>query len=300
MHSLQRSKNSLLANARATFYPQPDGSMKLARVQVFEQPKFMPAGWEEVNKEPRPTPLVAAGGEPVENQTGTPSAADLARAVRRSRRMAFDLIMCNHDLDAFVTFTYSPDAVADKSAYADCYPFLKNWLSNGVQRNGLKYLCVPELTKAGDVHFHGIMNRGALRMEEARNPHNGRLIKHNGSTVFNVLNWHAGFSTAQLIHARYDDESHDPRLAVSKYIFKYMGKNLGAKIGGRYILKGGELVHPVYAYGDGVEEFAAPAELVRCESYEAEIEGVGKYWDYDFCGGCHDTEIRNPVDSLGL
>ncbi len=298
---MQRSmltKQATLANARATYYPMPDGSLRLARVQVFSAPRFREAGWEEVNAGkkaddkfiPEPDYLETADGVGLPNH----NPADIARAVRRARRAAFDLIMCNPDLDAFATFTYAPEKVADKAEYADCYPTLKNWLSNGVQRRGLKYLCVPELTKKGDVHFHAICNADALQMAEARNPQ-GRLIKKHGDQVYNITNWNAGFSTAQIIRQRAEGE--DPRLAVSKYIFKYMGKNLGAKIGGRYILKGGDLVTPVYAYGDGVGEFTTGSE--ECDCFVKEIGDV-KYWEFDFLNPCALRVSEPDIYSLGV
>lgn len=274
------SENALLSNARATYYPMPDGSLKLARVQVFSSPRFRPDGWEAVNGEGvKPTapdicPTADEGSEPRDR-----TAADLLRAVRRARRNAFDLIMCNGDLDAFATLTYSPEKVDDKTDYAECYKYLRGWLSNGVQRRDLKYLCVPELTKAGDIHFHAITNAAALKLDAARSPKSGRLLKHHGDQVYNLKDWHAGFSTAQLIRRRNDDD--DPRLAVSKYIFKYMGKNLGAKVGGRYVLTGGKLAHPLYAYGDGVEQFATAAES---DGYSLELPDGGKYWEFDFLG----------------
>lgn len=274
-------ENALLSNARATYYPMPDGSLKLARVQVFSSPRFRPDGWEAVNGEgAKPTapdicPAADEGSEPRDR-----TAADLLRAVRRARRNAFDLIMCNGDLDAFATLTYSPEKVDDKTDYAECYKYLRSWLSNGVQRRDLKYLCVPELTKAGDIHFHAITNAAALKLDPARSPKSGRLLKHHGDQVYNLKDWHAGFSTAQLIRRRNDDD--DPRLAVSKYIFKYMGKNLGAKVGGRYVLTGGKLAHPLYAYGDGVEQFADGDST--CDSYCIELPDNGKYWEYDFLG----------------
>jgi hypothetical protein len=116
-----------------------------------------------------------------------------------------------------------------------------------------------------------------LKLTEARHPETGRLIKQHGDQVYNVENWTCGFSTAQIIKQRADGE--DERLAVSKYIFKYMGKNLGAKIGGRYVLSGGELAEPIIVCGDGVWDFTdQPAK----DCYTLELEGAGKYWEYDF------------------
>lgn len=292
-----RSYNSTLANARATYYPLPDGSFRLARVQVFSTPRFREIPWEAVNDgkakvltETKVLETADGFDLPKEREP-----ADIARAVRRARRAAFDLIMCNPDLNAFATFTYAPERVTDKAAYSDCYPLLKTWLSNGVQRRGLKYLCVPELTKKGDVHFHAICNADGVQLAEARSAKTGRLLKSHGDQVYNITNWNAGFSTAQLIRQRADGE--DPRLAVSKYIFKYMGKNLGAKIGGRYILKGGDLMHPIYAYGDGVGEFTTGDE--ECDCFVRDIGENGKYWEFDFLGnGFRNSE--NDIDSLGV
>lgn len=297
MQKFSLTEGITLANARATYYPQSDGSLKLARVQVFSTPRFREIPWEVANGEKAKVakaPLAFEQSEcadvPKEREP-----ADIARAVRRARRAAFDLIMCNPDLNTFATFTYAPEKVGDKSAYADCYPTLKTWLSNGVQRRGLKYICVPELTKKGDVHFHAICNAEGVQLVEARSAKTGRLLKSHGDQVYNITNWNAGFSTAQTIRQR--AEGDDPRLAVSKYIFKYMGKNLGAKIGGRYILKGGALATPVYAYGDGVGQFTTGQE--ECECFVRDIGENGKYWEFDFLGNVNRISEMD-VDSLGV
>ena len=296
MQKFMISEWATLANARATYYPMPDGSLRLARVQVFSSPRFREAPWEAVNEGKaeavtEPKVLETADGFQVPKER---EPADIARAIRRARRAAFDLIMCNPDLNAFATFTYDPEKVSDKACYSDCYPLLKTWLSNGVQRRGLKYLCVPELTKKGDVHFHAICNADGVQLAEARSAKTGRLLKSHGDQVYNIINWNAGFSTAQVIRQRADGE--DPRLAVSKYIFKYMGKNLGAKIGGRYILKGGDLMHPIYAYGDGVGQFTTGRE--ECDCFVRDIGENGKYWEFDFLGkGNRISEME--VDTLG-
>ena len=50
-------ENALLSNARATYYPQADGSLLLARVQVFSTPRFKPDGWESAQTKEDPAPI---------------------------------------------------------------------------------------------------------------------------------------------------------------------------------------------------------------------------------------------------
>lgn len=250
-------------NAKATFYRLPDGTLRLARVQhISGSPRFRPAGWEELAKSTNFEPLPEYRESAIDEADFLPTEdtrdpANLARAVRRARLLCYDLIQCNPDLNAFATFTYSPEMVEDKTDYAECYKYIRSWFSNGVQRDGLRYIAVPELTKKGDVHFHALCNADALRLEKALNPHTGKPISHNGSPVYNIKNWRAGFSTAQIIEKRGEDD--DSTEAVARYIFKYMTKNAGAKIGGRYALKGGALALPVYDYADDPQTWIATA-----------------------------------------
>lgn len=235
--------------ARAKYIPQPDGSLRLSLVQSFSRPNFRPSGWED-RKSSLTSDLVFDEFETVTKREHIGNADDIERATRRAKINAFDLIQCNPDLDTFCTFTYAPDSVDDKASYDDCYGKLAVWLSNRVQRADLKYILVPERHKSGDIHFHAIMNSAALKLDVARSPNTHRLLKHNGRQVYNITDWPYGFTTAELIGGTLDD-----RDAVSKYVFKYMGKQLGAKIGGRYALIGGKLARPVYQYGETAEEF---------------------------------------------
>ena len=248
---LSASDNLITHPVRAKFYPTPDGGMRLACVQAFSEPRFREEGWE--TREKKNGRSIHAFDPDEEILDHDPLLCDIKRATRRARINAFDLIMCNPELDAFVTFTYSPESVEDKADYDECYKHLGVWLANRVQRSGLKYVCVPERTKKGDIHFHAIMNGESLKLAAACSPHTGRQLKHKGNPLFNVSDWKHGFSSAEFIRNR--DDSEDSRVAVSKYIFKYMGKQAGQKIGGRYCLIGGDLARPTYAYGDKPEEF---------------------------------------------
>lgn len=249
MATFSQSDLALSYHCRAKYYPQSDGTLRLASIQSFNVPKFRSEGWEQREKKNKCS--VVDGGDDVIEPIG--SADDVERATRRARKNAFDIIMCNPDLDLFGTFTYSPDKVGDKASYDECFKYLNTWLSNRVQRNGLKYVCVPERTKLGDIHFHAIMNSTALKLERAISPKTGRPLTHAKKPLYNVKDWARGFSSAEMITRNSEDE--DERAMVSKYIFKYMGKQAGQKIGGRYVLIGGDVQKPVFAYGDMPSEF---------------------------------------------
>ena len=238
---------------RAKYYRQSDGSLRLASIQHFNAPKFVPSGYERRESEHVVADEIDRLEDGCQTADESPSIGNIERATRRARKNAFDLIMCNPDLDAFATFTYSPDEVDNKADYDECYRYLGRWLDNRVQRRGLKYVCVPERTKRGDIHFHAICNKEALKIEQAFSPHTGRALTHHGKPIYNLTDWTRGFSTVEEITRLGDGE--DERAMVSKYIFKYMGKQAGQKIGGRYVLIGGDLAKPVYLYGDAPEEF---------------------------------------------
>lgn len=244
---LNVSERVITYHVKAKYYIGADGIPVLAQVQKFNEPRFKPTGWESVENKGGVENFVE--NTPQEDEKDS-KYDNIGRATRRAKISAFDAIMCNHDLDAFVTFTYSPEKIEDKANYDECYKVLGVWLSNRVQRKGLKYVMVPEHTKKGDIHFHAIMNSKALKLEKAISPKTGRPLTHHGKPLFNVIDWKYGFTSAEIIPDAIGD-----RTAVAKYIFKYMGKQMGQKIGGRYVLSGGELKQPHYEYGDDEAEF---------------------------------------------
>lgn len=237
---------------RAKYYVCANGIPVLAQIQKFNQPRFRESGWEtqESGTSSSVFDVVENLVEKVEDDNEGGKYANIERASRRAKISAFDAIMCNQDLDCFVTFTYSPEDVDDKADYDGCYKALAIWLSNRVQRKGLKYVLVPERTKKGDIHFHAIMNSDALRLVRAYSAKSGRALTHKGKPLYNVEDWKHGFTSAELI----PDVDGD-RQAVAKYIFKYMGKQMGQKIGGRYVLHGGDLKQPLFVYGEDESEF---------------------------------------------
>lgn len=259
-------------HARAKFIPDPStGEYRLAMVQGFTFPMFNPdADRSRILRDDHPEDHLL--------EMTSPKPTDLSnveRASRRAKIAAFDKILCNPDLDTFVTFTYAPGFVTDKASWEDCYPYLKTWLGNRVQRNGLKYVIVPERHKSGDVHFHGILNSSALQMTRAFSPRTGRALTHAGNPLYNLSDWRGGFTSAEIIRGGAED-----RTKVAKYIFKYMGKQTGAKVGGRYMLSGGDLVLPTYVYDDSVDAFLGD----NTPAYQREVD-LGenrKYMEFSF------------------
>ena len=256
--------------ARAKYIPMPDGSFRLVMVQSFSVPTFRSSGWEDRKQKKGSIILPDEDPADVVDDLG-----NIERASRRARINAFDIIMCNPSLDTFATFTYKPDDELDKSSYDDCYEKLGVWLSNRVQRRGLQYVIVPERHKSGDIHFHGILNSAALKLDRARSPKSGRALSSGGKPIYNLVDWSFGFTTAQII-----GEAGEDREKVAKYVFKYMGKQVGAKIGGRYCLIGGrDLARPRYVYGDSAEQLIGD----QTAKYDREVKiGELKYREYSF------------------
>ena len=266
------SENLCKFYARAKFIPAADGGTRLASIQKMSLPVFGEGGLEVLHKfSPSHDSGEAADIITPEEGVAPPTAENIRRAERRAKAAAFDLILCNPDLDTFATFTYAPDGVGDRTSYEECYSVLRPWLSNRVQRQGLKYVICPERHKKGGIHFHIVANSAALTMARARNANTGRAMSHNGNPLFNVTDWKHGFTSAELIRGSDTD-----RDSVAKYIFKYMGKNAGARIGGRYFLHGGALALPTYAYANDPAEFADLDTATHTRSVEniAGYEGL--------------------------
>ena len=260
---------------RAKYYRTPEGETKLAQIQQMGFPAFRIPGFEEVRPEEL-APLFEEAEEtaPDDGEEGDRT-TNAARAFRRARINAFDKILANSDLDTFGTFTLSPEAIRDRAEWDDAYKVLKTWLSNGVQRRGLKYVICPERHKNGGIHFHGIMNSPALRLNPAKNARNGLPLTHNGEPLYNIVNWSYGFTSAALIRSGTSD-----REKVAKYIFKYMGKQgSDGMIGGRYALTGGALAAPFYLYGNTPDEFRDGRTPTA--SRESEHSGIlYREWNY--------------------
>lgn len=158
--------------------------------------------------------------------------ANHRRGRARARKRLFELAACN-DFDLFCTLTLDKEKI-DRYDYAAVVKPLNIWLDNRVRRRGLRYILVPELHKDGAIHFHGLCNAEAMRLAESG-------IVRAGKASLNVVDWVLGFSQAVRLEGPYE--------RVCNYVAKYITKGGDdGPIGGRYFLKGGDLLTPICTY----------------------------------------------------
>ena len=216
----------------------PDGSRE---VMACSRPIFRAEGWEQRDKSPR-------------RKTGS-GGGDTARAMRRARAQVRDLALSNL-FTHFVTLTLN-QAQVDRYDMGAITRKLNAWLSNQVQRRGLKYVLVPERHKDGAIHFHGFFN-DAVRAVPSGHADKG------GHPIFNLPGWTLGFTTAIQLYGDYH--------AAVGYVCKYIGKQ-GEKPGGRWYYSGGQLTRPEVTYADvgprDVEQLAGEGGVHRFDVPEA-------------------------------
>lgn len=171
-------------------------------------------------------------------------ADDTDKTARRAKSKMVDYILCNPDMDMFVTLTLSQEKI-DRSNIDEIVKRLNTYLDNRVRRRGLKYVLVPEFHADGEnYHFHGMFNSAACKMVDS-----GHKTKQ-GQTIYNLTDWKLGFTTAIRVYG-------DSRTKVARYVGKYITKQMdGGKIAGRYYYHGGALLLP------------------RCEYFHLDYDGL--------------------------
>lgn len=214
----------------------PDGAKEIL---ACSKAIFRDEGWE-ARKPIQKTPKGEGDGNP-------------ARAQRRARSQVRDIALSN-PFTHFVTLTLDPARVDRYDMFAITRK-LNAWLSNQVQRRGLKYVLVPERHKDGAIHFHGFFNDALERVDSGTMipPDGGKprrprskaqrdaWAENGGRVVWNLPGWSLGFTTALELRGDYHK-------AVS-YVCKYIGKQ-GDKPGGRWFYSGGDLARPEVQLAD--------------------------------------------------
>jgi hypothetical protein len=239
---------------------------------VCSRPLFRRPGWErvkgkyELREDEIDRQLDLLGWTDGEKSPERPAEADperardnLLRAARRAAAAVRDYAMSN-DFKWFVTLTLDADKV-DRYDPVEVTRRLNRWLSNLVQRQGLKYVLVAERHKDGAIHFHGLVNDvpgfissgtwivpGHKKPIKARSAKQAREWAEKGDEagyheVFNWERWPLGFSTGIRLYGDYH--------AAVGYVCKYIKKQTSGsapKVGGRWYYSGGGLRKPSIEY----------------------------------------------------
>ena len=240
LKSVHLDKDTISTNARIRYLPDESGEYVPYELLCFPSATFIPPGWESSDKGSKRN-REQDFFEAVED-TEFSRKENQRKSFNRARNMLFNLAMSTTIFDCFVTLTFSSEYV-NRYDYNEIIKKLNTWFDNRVRRNGLVYVFVPELHKDGAVHFHGLCNFSALKTIRACSPYTGKpLFDDEGRPIYNLSDFRLGITTVIPLSGE------NARVATTKYVYKYMTKLEGKKIGGRYYLSGGELGRPKYKY----------------------------------------------------
>jgi hypothetical protein len=202
-------ENECKRNTRVKYFPD------CIKIACFSKSIFNPEGFEEITKKDEKDEKV-----PKPKIKNSETRAD---SMKRSQDKVYEIAAAN-TFDYFVTLTLDEIKIS-RTDKDEIYKKLRNFLQNKVQRNGLKYLIVPEYHKDGEaIHFHGLLS-GNLELKDS-----GKRY-HDGRVIYNLGDWGYGFSTVL--------ETDKNVNALAKYIVKYITKD-SSRILGKYYLAGGK------------------------------------------------------------
>lgn len=183
------------------------------------------------------------------------------RSIRRSQQLVRDYIVCNR-FDYFCTFTFDP------KKFKKCFDpdaarrKITSWFNS--QRNyhspELKYLCVPERHKSGQIHFHALISHFNGTFRDSGHKKDGRI-------VYNMTGWRYGFTTAVKIGET--DEDHEK---VGRYVGKYITKDMSKDFNNHRYLASRNLKKPIKTYNSDL--FVRTLPLGRKKLYDTDISSV--------------------------
>ena len=201
-------------------------------------------------------------------------------SLHRTIEQIYDIILCN-GFEYFVTLTFDPKKVNSKDP-KEVYRKAHATLSNLVQRADVSYILIPELHKSGAIHFHGFVkgnlklnDSGTVKVNGHKSPIKIETAKHyhitpeECKTVYNLPQWSWGYTTAEKIPA-------DEYIATSKYVTKYVTKDVQKIFGSAYLSGGVGLVRKAPFTLADMDYNELEADF---ESYCAYTDTSYKYFD---------------------
>lgn len=223
-------------NTRIKHFPTFD------KIVCFNRPIFNPMGLVPMDDEKH----VIADSDTNTERATTDDGIRLD-SLRRARESAYEIAFANN-FQYFVTFTLNRQMI-DRYESKIIYPKLKNFLSNMVSRHDAKYLLCAEYHKQKEdedkpaIHFHGLMSANFKLRDKG-------LVTKRGQTVYQIMNWKYGFSSAVLIDDNYQ--------RTCNYVMKYITKE-NRKIFGKFYFSGGDISRKVPTEYDNVDYSVVPA-----------------------------------------
>ena len=163
------------------------------------------------------------------SERGTVNSEKLSENISRTKNKIFELAFCNH-WDWFFTGTLNPQKY-DRTDLDKFHKSLTQWIRNYNKKYNtkIKFLIIPELHKDGKSwHIHGFLY--GLPVEHLKQFQIGDAMGKGladkvkkGDTVYNWVSYLNKFGFCDLEPIR----NHE---AVSKYITKYINKNLATSV----------------------------------------------------------------------
>lgn len=137
--------------------------------------------------------------------------ACLLSSVSRTKSTIYDIVHCMN-VEWFGTLTINPNYECINRNDKNCVKkYCGKWFNNIKQRYApnLQYLAIPEPHLKGGWHLHVLLgNTGNLEFRWSG-------IKQKGRCVYNLVQWHAGFTNFTKV---------DNRQACGNYVTKYITK----------------------------------------------------------------------------
>lgn len=162
------------------------------------------------------------------NLTRDVNAEKLENNISRTRSMIYEYAICN-DFDYFCTITLDPKRY-DRFNLQKYIDDLGQWIRNQRKSTGadIQYLLIPELHKDGAYHMHGLLK--GVEEKDLEHFSKKRTIPKNifkmlkaGRHIYDWLPYSRKFGFCTLEKIR-------DRSAISKYITKYIKKDVGLAV----------------------------------------------------------------------
>lgn len=203
-------------------------------VQVLSKPKFR-------------LPPALSGRR--KNKTIDDIEQDIARSVRRSRRIINDYVLMN-DFDLFITFTFNPKKV-DRYDLDLCFLRMQSWLwrQQRAHDKSFRYIIVPEKHKDGAIHFHALFGGYKGKLKKTK-------VIQNNKRVYNLSSFRYGFTNVQYLD--------DDKLKTVAYLCKYITKDMALVSNRRRYWCSKGLLKPVKYY-NGVDELDIKLDVANLE-----------------------------------